>query len=751
MTSTGRQDQQTGPVEPEFSPLIRVEEGRATPLRSGPVMHVRDRLASTGGWIEALRHQFVGECGQRRSFLWIPILFAAGILVYGRLPREPMLPAIIAVAVFSASVAAWRYRRNRPFRAWLAIALVACGTLAAQLRTEWLTGPVLDQPVFGTLDGTVAEIDVRAGRPVRLVLTDPAIETWQPVRLPGRIRVSLTGRDTNPEIGQRIAVRARIGPVPGPAVPGGYDPRRAAFYRGIGASGFAVGRWQPKEQAGDVPVSLRIAIERARQSLVARILGNVDGTPGAVAGALLVGERGHIPEDAVESLRDAGLAHILAISGLHMALFAGTVFMLVRTLLALSGPMALTRPIKKWAALAAIFAAFGYLLLSGGNVATIRAFIMAVIMFCAVLADRPALSLRNLAIAAMVILVMEPESVAEPGFQMSFAAVAALIAFYEVWRDRPRRNLAEPPATLAGRALRGMVRSVAAVGLTTLIAGLATGPVGAFYFNHVSHYSLLANLLALPVLSLVVMPFGLIGLAMMPFGLESLPLAVMAAGIQTILAIATWVSGLDGSTATVPSVAPVLYVVYIAGFFWICLWRLRWRWLGLIPITAAVSAAPFLTESPDVLISNTGTMVAVRDETGILRVSARRPSDFVLEQWFKRDGESVPDRESLTTGIVCDRSACLAHMKNGAGWLAHVRRPEAFAEECRKATVIVTPLAAPPNCGAVLVIDEADLERFGAHSITISRAGDAGQAGKPEFHVRTAYPEIRRPWQGVSP
>ncbi len=711
----------------------------------------RSPVVYVGRGIGPLRDQFVAECGQRRSFLWTPVLFAGGILLYGQLPREPMLPAIVLAAVLTAIVATWRYRQNRPFRVWLAVALVAAGMSAAMLRVTWLDGPALDRPLFGSVEGTVAEIDVRAGRPPRIVLADPAIDARRAVRLPRRIRVSLTRSDAVPQVGQRITVRARIGPVPGPAVPGGYDPRRAAFYEGIGASGFAVGKWQATSRAGGSAPSPGLVIHRTRQALVARILDNVDGTAGAVAAALLVGERGHIPEDAVDALRDAGLAHILAISGLHMAMFAGTVFMLVRALLALSGPLALTRPIKKWAALAAVLAAACYLLLSGGNVATIRAFIMAAIMFFAVIVDRPALSLRNLAIAALVILVLEPESVAEPGFQMSFAAVAALIAFYEAWRDRPRRNLAEPPATLAGRALHGIFRSVAAIGLTTLIAGMATGPVGAFYFNHVSLYSLLANLLALPILSLVVMPAGLLGLVMMPFGFEGAPLAVMAAGTETILAIASWVSGLDGSTASVPSVSPVVYAVYIAGFFWICLWRLRWRWLGLVPITAAATAAPFLAERPDILISNTGTMVAVRDGLGILRISARRPSDFVLEQWFEREGENVPDRDGIATGIVCDRSACLAQLKDGAGWLAHIRQPEAFAEECRKASIIVTPLAAPSNCSADLVIDKTALERFGAHSITIVNGSDAEWAGRPAFNIRTAYPENRRPWQGVSP
>ncbi|HSM41903.1 MAG TPA: hypothetical protein VK862_14215, partial [Afifellaceae bacterium] len=194
-----------------------------------------------------------------------------------------------------------------------------------------------------------------------------------------------------------------------------------------------------------------------------------------------------------------------------------------------------------------------------------------------------------------------------------------------------------------------------------------------------------------------------------------------------------------------------VYAVYIAGFFWVCLWRLRWRWLGLVPIAAAASAAPFLAERPDILISNTGTVVAVRDGSGILRISARRPSDFVLDQWFEREGEHVPDRDSLATGIVCDRSACLAQLKDGAGWLAHIRQPEAFAEECRKAYIIVTPLAAPSNCRAELVIDKTALERLGAHSITIVTGSDTERAGRPAFNVRTAYPENLRPWQGVSP
>jgi competence protein ComEC len=700
---------------------------------------------------EQLNDQFRQEAEQRRTFLWVPVIYSAGILAYYQLPREPSLTALVLFAAILSVIAAFRFARNRTFRIWALIAIMASGAATAKIRTGLLDTPMVMQPAFGLVHGTVAAVQERSGRPPRVILDNPHFETRRRIETPRRIRVSLLKSDRIPTVGQTIALRARLGPVPGPAMPGGYDPRRAAFFDGIAASGFALGKWQVQSGSGisgmHVFAAIGIRIEAFRQVLVRRILDNVPGTAGAVAVALLVGERGHIPTETVQNLRDAGLAHILAISGLHMALFAGTVFVFARALLALSASLSLNWPIKKWAAIAALFAAFIYLLLSGGNVATLRAFIMAAIMFGAVLVDRPALSLRNLAIAALVILAFEPESVTEPGFQMSFAAVAALIAFYEAWRERPRLNLAEPPATLPGRLVFAARRNVGAIAMTTIIAGFATGPIAAFHFNHVALYSLFGNLLAIPLLTLIVMPFGLLSLVLMPFGLEGWPLSAMATGMVLILDIAAAVSGREGATFLVSSASPAVYLLYLTGFLWLCLWRLRWRWLGLVPVVAASLAAFIGHDRPDILISNTGTMVAVRDASGALRVSAKRPNRFVLEQWFRREGLTVPEREEFARDVRCDRDACLVALPGG-GVLAHIRTAAAFAEECRRASIIVTKLDAPQNCGSDLVIDKGKLAQSGAHIVNV-RPRQSG-AGPPvhDYRVRTAYQPVRRPWQG---
>ena len=312
----------------------------------------------------------------------------------------------------------------------------------------------------------------RVDRRPRIVLDRLASEMIGADAMPRKVRLTLPESYGLPPLGARIAIRARLMPVAGPVVPGGYDPRRAAYFDGIGGSGFLLGQWQVAE--APPANSSELAIARIRSAIVARIMAAEPGEAGAVAAALLVGERSSLSEETNESLRISGLAHILSISGLHMMLIAGAAFFLVRALLALSPPLALSRPIRKWAAVTAILVVTVYLALSGGGAATTRAYVMAVIIFSAMLLDRPAISMRNLAIAAFIVIALEPEGVAEPGFQMSFAAVAALIAAWELWSDRERRRLTDDDALPGLRLLRTARRAVLGVAATTLVAGLAT-------------------------------------------------------------------------------------------------------------------------------------------------------------------------------------------------------------------------------------------------------------------------------------
>jgi competence protein ComEC len=560
--------------------------------------------------------------------------------------------------------------------------------------------------------------------------------------MPRRIRLTHAASYGVPPLGARIAVAGRLTPVAGPVVPGGYDPRRSAYFEGIGASGFLLGKWVV---LGEAPrFSPDLAIARVRAAIVARIMAAQPGEAGAVAAALLVGERSALSTETNESLRVSGLAHILSISGLHMMLVAGTAFFAVRALFALSPRLALGSPIRKWAAVAAVIVVSLYLALSGGGAATLRAYVMAVIMFAAILLDRPAISMRNLAIGAFVVLAVEPEGIVEPGFQMSFAAVMALIAAWEFWRDRRSLNLTDDSVLPGYRLLRLAAGAMIGIAVTTLVAGFATAPFAAYHFERMASYSLLGNLLAAPLVSLIVMPFGLLTLMAMPFGLEALPLSIMARGIDGLLAVSDWVAALPSADLGAPRMAPLSLLLIVAGMLWLCLWRLRWRLFGLPLIGAGIVLVPMLADLPDILIAPNGMAIAVRDANGILRVSGGRAGSYVIDQFFDEEG-GPPAPESLREGVSCDEAACILHGAKGLS-ISHVRSASAFAEDCRRADMIVTTLTAPSDCRAGIVIDADDLARRGAHAIRARVAGS-----ERTYSVSTGQPDVSRPWQAGAP
>lgn len=383
-----------------------------------------------------------------------------------------------------------------------------------------------------------------------------------------------------------------------------------------------------------------------------------------------------------------------------------------------------------------------YFALSGGGAATVRSYVMALIIFGAILVDRPALSMRNLAIAAFIVLALEPEGIVEPSFQMSFAAVAALIAAWEFWRSRRTERLTDDNVIPGFRFLRLAGKAVAGVALTTLVAGLATAPFAAYHFERVATYSLLGNLLAAPLVSAIIMPFGLLSLAVMPFGLEALPLAVMAWGIRMLLSVSSFVASLPGAQVRTPAIAPACLLVIAAGMLWLCLWRRPWRLFGLPAIGLGLVLIPVLIDPPDILVAPDGRAIAVRDRSGVLRVSGARAGSYIVEQFFDEEGGAPEDGAVLREGVNCDASACLLPDANGDA-VSHVLEPAAFAEDCRHAVVVATGLIAPADCEAPLVIDQPKLSRFGAHAIRIGT-----KDGKTAFRITTDRSATPRPWQG---
>jgi competence protein ComEC len=460
-------------------------------------------------------------------------------------------------------------------------------------------------------------------------------------------------------------------------------------------------------------------LARLRLGIADRIRAAVPGTAGAVAAALITGDRSAIPEETIQAMRDSGLAHLLAISGLHMGLVAGILFFGIRLVLALVEPVALRLSIKKAAAGCAFAGALVYLLLSGATVPTQRAFVMTGIVLAAVLLDRTAISLRLVAWAAMVVLLLQPESLMGPSFQMSFAAVLSLVAAYEGLRGPMRRWRA------GGGAARKVALYLAGLALSTLVAGTATGVIALHHFGRFSVYGLVANLIAIPLAGFWIMPWGVLACVLMPFGLEDLALTPMAWGIDLMLDAARMVASWPGASVQVPAMPGWGLALAAFGGIWLCLWRGPVRWVGGAGVLAGLLSIA-LTQPPDVLIDGGGKLIAVRTADGGLSLSSRRAGRFVARIWQERGGDADasawPETASADGRLTCDSIGCL--YRAGGRTVALVRDERAFADDCVAGTVVVSTVPARWHCrGADRVVDRFDLWRNGAYALWLDRDG----------------------------
>jgi competence protein ComEC len=418
-------------------------------------------------------------------------------------------------------------------------------------------------------------------------------------------------------------------------------------------------------------------------------------------------------------VRDAGLAHLLAISGLHVGLVTGLIFLVVRALLALAEPLALRWPIKKWAAAVALLGAFGYLLLAGATVPTQRAFLMTGLILLAVMLDRVAITLSLVAWAAFVVLLTAPESLLGPSFQMSFAAVVALVSVYEAARGPLGRWRTQAPWP------RRLLLYAVGVALTTVVAAGATSPFVAYHFNRLATYGLAANLLAVPLTALWIMPCGVLALLLMPLGLEALALQPMGWGIARLIAIAETAAGWPGAVRTVGAMPESALVAIALGGLWLCLWSRPWRWLGLAGIAGGLFAAA-LAQPPDALVSENGKLLAVRDAEGALLLSSKRAEKFTAGIWLRRNGGGAPQpwpesgAASADGRLACDALGCVLHAEGHV--VALVQDGRALAEDCRRATLVVATVPVRRACGAA-VIDRFDLWRDGAHAVWLTPHG----------------------------
>jgi len=661
------------------------------------------------------------EAEQERWFYWLPVLIGCGIGLYFALPSEPYLVTALAPLVCVLAGRA-TVGRSSSILAGLLIAAslaIALGFALAKLRVEFVRAPVLTKQISAAeVRGWVELVEPRAQRGQRLTLRVASIGSLAADATPVRVRITTARAVPGLGPGTFVRLRATLMPPAAPAMPGDYDFGRQAWFRSLGAVGYTLSRPQTEDAAQEAPLDLRLwaRVERVRQEIGARISASLPGERGAIATALITGERGGISDTTTDAFRDSGIVHILSISGFHMAIMAGAVFFSVRLLLALFPAIALRYPIKKWAAAAAMAGALCYLLISGGAFATVRSAIMVTIMFFAVLLDRPALALRNVVLTAAIILVVFPESLLDVGFQMSFAAVLALVSIYEALRARPAwLTLMQRPGMRVAIFFAGIV-------LSTLIASAAVAPFSAYHFHKSQQYAVLANLIALPVCNIVVMPAALAALVVMPLGLEAIPLYVMGWGIDAMVWTAFRVAELPGAVINVPAMPTLAFLMMVSGGLWLMLWQTRWRLAGLAMIAAGIALAPTL-RMPDLLIGRDGALVAVRGPGGELSAVGGSRSSFELQRWVEHDGwRSGTEAAVRGAAFACDGTGCSAAV--GGIPLAVVRHPAAFAEDCRRAGLLVSDLVSPRDCTRPkAVVDFFAARRQGAHAIYIEPDG----------------------------
>jgi competence protein ComEC len=710
--------------------------GFAAPAEARAAAQGGDLLASAwallSGW-------FQEEAAQRRLFLWLPVFFGAGVLAYFAADTEPWLPAPLAGAGIFAIAAAHALRRERmvAFRIATALAFVFTGFAVASLRTLWVEAPVLERVWSGKATAFVETIDPREGS-ARLLLRLASADGLTDATRPQRVRITMRGQ---PDFvaGASVAASLRLLPPPRASEPGGYDFAREAYFQRIGAVGNAVSR-PVVTAAVDAPwiAHLNAWIDRGRNRLTERIATAIGGANGAVAAALITGKRGLIPESANDDLRAAGIYHVVSISGLHMVLAAGLFLWSLRAVLALFPSIALRRPIKIWAVCFAIVGAVAYDMFSGSEVATERSLVMTLVMLGAVLFGRPAFAMRNLAIAALIVMMREPSALLGPSFQMSFAAVAAMIAAFEKrsgrMPDSTTRKLDAPPNWSDRLAL-----ILGAMIVTTLIASLATDPYATFHFHRITPFGLIGNLLTLPLVEFVVMPSAVFGVLAAAFGLDGPIWWFMGQGIGFMMSVAHWVAGLPGSTQMTSAFGAGALLTMTLGLIWLVLWQTPMRFAGLAVSVLGLAFA-FAGARPDIIIDRQGQALAYRSAQGGLDVLNAKSNFFGVSQWLTADADARPARDPALQGAgTCDTTGCIGRLRDGRT-LALILDPRIAAEDCGRADIVVTRFWLGETCrGPLLVIDGAHLAAYGATEIRLAK-------NAPPIMRTARTPTLDRPW-----
>ncbi len=675
----------------------------------------------------------------RARFEWCLVAFGSGIAAYFAWPVEPNWVLSFTAPLFLYAVL-FGFRARPTAHEFILLALFAsAGFARAVHHTQATKAPILpDVRRTYTFTGWIENIH-SSGKLQHFYVRVQSVERLAPEQMPKRVRVRIKPYEFKP--GDSVKFKTIMSAPPGPAIVGGYDSARSAYYKRIGGYGFAISKPETVTLT-KLPFGQRAhrQLVKFRYALSRRIQSRAPPRTAGLQAALLTGDRSEIPQAQSDALRQAGLAHLLAISGLHMGLLAGGAYFMVSLFFASLGPLSRRYDMRKWAAFVGIITATSYLLISGASVSTQRAFIMAVIVFVAVILDRRAVSIRSVALAAVITLMLHPESLLSAGFQMSFSATAALVAVYRHWADRREFNTMSNQGR--GNIFRRLRNGFIGISVTSFVAGAATGGFAALHFHRFARLGFIANVLAMPVFTMVAMPAGFLAVLMIPFGLESGPLWVMGTGLDYVVFVATWVSSMKWALVYIKGANSVVISFFSLGFVFLCLGPKKIRIAGVaIVLLSCVFWAGI--KRPDMRISADARIAFWDpDEIDVLRVDRKRGDGFGRDRFVEQAGLKTAEKRSyMDVGSLCDMLGCRINLKGKN--IGIVLEPEGVAEACLDSDlVILTQREAGPRSRRVCkaqFIDVKTLTQSGAQDVYVKDGG---------LEVRAANPKKRRarPW-----
>ena len=677
--------------------------------------------------LEKIKNIFFEEISN--WILWLVVFFATGIGFYFSLDKEPNLQLVSLISTFTLTFILLFRKNKMVLICFLPIFFFSFGITTAAWRTHNLSTEKLTKKIEkAKIYGVVEKIFPSEGKTARLILNVKKVYADEKVSV-RRLQVMTMNFNNDVRVGDFISFYVSLSPPSKRLFPNSYDFARHAYFNQVGRSGFSFSKIRIIESARDDSISSQI--ENLRLKIFHLLTKELGQTNGTVAAALMIGEQRSINKNILDDMRYSGLTHILSVSGLHMSLVSIICFFVIRHLLSYSVRFSQQYNTKKIAGWSSLILSFGYLLISGMQVAALRSFIMLAVLIVGVLIDRQHNPKRSVFVAAFLILLFTPEALFHPGFQMSFSAVLALVGTYEIYSKKVSAGRSNG-FSIFNKIKFYFLGSI----VSSFIAGTATSIFVMYHFHNYSNYSVLANLLVAPVVSFVIMPSVVLAFLLMPlpFGICKLAFYALNLGIIFMLKVAKYITALPASNFITPTTHIAVPLLFTAGLFWLCIWERRWRAIGLIPMIASFVII-FSTSFPDIIIDERYKAVLLKskdDKRALLQLSGpKRISKFHKMQWlslFDTNQREIINTRLGVTRIVKGAYKIESKLRKLAGMCIRKRETKELSELMIKNIITQNKVS----------ISREDIEEYGAHFIYL---------GQDKIKIeRSVDKNISRPW-----